>query len=326
MWFLLVLSAWTMGCREVEHLGQFQLASRDSDLARALLQRPLDRVQFKAAHNSIDRRESLIQQLEWDPREPFQSGCRGLELDLVQTRLPNDPEAEWKFIVRHGFFGGTSLAFEQCLLDLRRWSGKHENHDPIVVHLDIKSYMVLGDDALFPQKLDDILERCIGRDRVYAPGDLMSRGDAGPVMNLLAGARRGWPTLKALCGRFLFVISGDETNERVHRRKREYAGKEPPRRLAFVDIDQRLSGRRLGGELTRGDRVVVNLHFGCEGWRDLAVRAHRDCMLTRIWVANSRDAFHGALAAGVNVVSTDKVREHSWAAVGPVPYRLREGD
>jgi hypothetical protein len=289
-----------------------------------LLESELQNVQCKAAHNSVDREESLLEQLQWNPAAPHESGCRGIELDLVQGPISAAAEDPWTFKVQHGKWGLRSRAFGDCLSDLQQWAGMYPDHDLLIIHLDLKNYTLRGDDAAFPHKLDAILEEYFQAAQLFTPGDLFSHAGAAQDTPLANAAGKGWPTLGELRGRFLFVISGDETKDRVHRRKQSYAASRPRERRAFVDVDQRLPGDVVDQELELGERVILNLHFGTEGWEARAREAAAAGLLTRIWVANSAESLAAALAAGVNVVSTDKVRGHDWASVASTePFRLR---
>ena len=57
--------------------------------------------QFKAAHNSVDRAESVTQQLDTDPDKPHQGGCRGVEFDVVLDPASIKTDT-WRFGVQHG--------------------------------------------------------------------------------------------------------------------------------------------------------------------------------------------------------------------------------
>lgn len=260
-------------------------------------------VTFKASHNSYERDERpFTEQLSWTGRSPHQAGCRGVELDLRES--PNLPV----WAVDHDEY--TSRAdrqFSEFLHHLRRWSSMHPRHDVITVTLDLKA--AARDRRQFPRYLDAMIDECLGRDLLFTPAALI-----GDHESLVAGAMAtGWPTLHELRGRFILCLSGDEPT------KKSYSSSSR-QRLCFAD--QRLrQGDRLPSR-TSGDRVFFNFN-ATETWDWVAaVRAlaDRQGFVTRTYGLNSADLWQRAIAAGANIVATDKVRGHSWAHVGDEPF------
>lgn len=176
-------------------------------------------VSLKAAHNSYQRDEILVDQLAWSSAQPFQAGCRALELDISQSCSGNawsvghDPGYERNF-----------RQLSQFLNELSVWSRNNRMHDVITIHLDLKQVEVD-----FMQKLDNYI-----RDHlhigvvttVYRPGELM-----GQELTLPAGAENGWPTLDQLRGKFIFCVTGNGNA------KDWYARSDPRNRLCFADKD-----------------------------------------------------------------------------------------
>ncbi|MBI4606055.1 MAG: hypothetical protein HY721_29160 [Planctomycetes bacterium] len=283
-----------------------------------------DEVQLKAAHNSIDRKESLAAQLDWDPKAPHQGGCRGLELDLVQDPSRTGPGDEWVFGVQHGgALRPETPRLEKCLREIRAWADAHPRHDAITVHLDLKPEATLGDDADFVRKIDEILARELGKGSIFRPADLQR-----DAPTLLEGARRhGWPALRELRGRFILVFSGGDGDGPVARRRKAYLTSEPKERLAFVDLDQRAAGAGGADECDamnpyyqEGSRVFINIQLGRKEWQRLARGARGKGFVTREWKANDAASWLEARDAGVNILSTDHVRDASWASVGREPF------
>jgi hypothetical protein len=275
-----------------------------------------DQVQFKAAHNSIDREESLSAQLG--------EGCRGLELDLVQDPGRAGAAGGWVFGVQHGgAFRPETPRLDRCLAEIKAWADAHPRHDVITIHLDLKREATLGDDAVFAPEIDRVIAEGLGKDRIFAPA-LLQRD----APTLLDGARkRGWPLLDELRGKFILVFSGEDGDEAVARRRRAYAAAAPRERLAFVDIDQRAAGKGGADECdienphyAEGSRVFVNIQLGRKDWERLARGARGRGFVTREWKANDEEAWRRALEAGVNILSTDRIRGHAWSTVGPEPF------
>jgi len=193
-------------------------------------------VQFKAAHNSVDLAEPIPRQLDWDPAVPHDGGCRGVELDIVMDPSRTATGDDWVFGVQHGgAFKPSSPRLDECLRLVRGWSTAHPGHDPIAVHIDIKPEATLGDDAAFIEKIDALLDRELGADRLFSPRDL--RGKHGSL--LAAVEAQGWPEVESLREKFIVVFSGGDLDGPVGRRRRAYLEKGG---IAFVDLDQRAAG------------------------------------------------------------------------------------
>jgi len=299
-------------------------------LATSLDEVPYNQAQFKAAHNSIDRDESLYEQLEWKADEPFQGGCRGVELDIVADPDKLGANDEWRFAVQHGgAFDAESPSLRSCLKEIRKWSDEHPGQGVITIHVDLKDGACQGDPKLFPSKIDGIVAEELGKDRIFKPSELQR-----DAPNLLEGARQyGWPTLGELRGRFILCFSGEDSSKVVLEHKRVYATTDPPERLAFVDADMRnaySTGTDAGyienEYYNEGWRVFVNLQRGRPGWLLLGKRAHEvGGFVTRAWRCNTEESWQDALSAGVNIISTDRITGHNWARVGSDAYRqIRE--
>ena len=265
--------------------------------------RPFQDVQFKASHNSYERDERPVtEQLAWSSRQPHQAGCRGLELDLRQS-----PDL-WAWSIHHDEYQGRADGqFVEYLRHLRTWSTFNGRHDVITITLDLKDRA--SDRRQFPRYLDATIEEFLGRDRVFTPAELMGSG-----RSLVAGAMAsGWPSLEELRGRFVLVLSGDEPTKASYAR----SGRQ---RVCFAV-------RRVGEgdalpSLTSGDRVFFNLNAS-ESWDwDDRMRwfAQQPGFITRAYVANSVELWNRVLDADVNIATTDKVRNHTWAHVGDEPF------
>lgn len=265
-----------------------------------------DEVMFKASHNSYERDEKPIsEQLSWSARNPWQAGCRGLELDLHESPFL------WLWSVHHSgsYTGRTDMQLGEYLHHLRRWSMLHTGHDVVTVTLDLKSST--RDARQFPRYLDLLVDECLGRDLLFTPAGL--QGDAA---SLVDGARSGWPTLGQLRGRFVLCLSGDE------RTKRAYARSGTDRRC-FADMDVREGDPR--PDPTDGDRVFFNVDVTADwDWTGLLRElSGRPGFVCRAYVVNDASLWARVQSTGANIVTTDKVRNHHWAAVGDTPFVRR---
>ena len=297
-------------------------------------ERPVDRlrwneVAFKAAHNSIDCTETIPRQLDWDPAVPHDGGCRGVELDIVMDPSRTGPGDDWVFGVQHGgALKASSPRLDECLRLVRAWSAAHPGHDPIAVHIDIKREATLGDDAAFIEKIDVMLGRELGADRIFSPRDLRGRH-----ASLLAAVDAdGWPSIGNLRNRFIVVFSGGDLDGPVGRRRRAYLEKGG---IAFVDLDQRAAGASGGDECdirnpyyNEGSRVFLNVELGRKDWTRLAREGSKRGFMVRVWKANSAETWKLARDARIHIVSTDRITGSPWSTVGPgtlapLPRRVR---
>jgi len=266
-------------------------------------ERSYEQVSFKASHNSYERDEKpFTEQLSWSTKHPYQAGCRGLELDLRES-----PNLTVWAIDHDEYTGRADRQFSEYLHHLRRWSTTDPGHDVVTVTLDLKAQA--RDRRRFPRYLDMLIDECLGRDLVFTPADL-----AGDHPSLVAGvAATGWPTLDQLRGRFILCLSGDEPTKNSYSSGRHD-------RACFADRRFR-EGDQMPHR-TSGDRVFFNFN-STENWDwDANVRAFADRQgfVTRVYGCNSADLWQRAVAAGANIVATDKVRGHPWAHVGNEPF------
>ena len=281
-------------------------------------------VQFKGAHNSIDRDESISAQLDWDSKEPHQGGCRGIELDIVQDPKYTGRDETWVFGVQHGGpYTPATPGLVKCLREVRSWSESHPRHHVVTIHIDLKEEATLGEDKIFVQQIDEIFAGSLGKDRIFRPSEL--KRDAP---SLLAGVEKyGWPELKELRGRCILVFSGSDGEEAVQRRRRAYYTTDPRERFAFVDLDQRAAGAHGADECdikapyyNEGSRVFVNIELGRKDWTRLGREAHQRGFVTREWKANDEASWRAAREAGINILTTDRIRNYPWASVGARPF------
>jgi hypothetical protein len=261
-------------------------------------------VSMKAAHNSYQRDEVLVDQLAWSPAQPYQAGCRALELDISQSGSGN----LWSVGHKDGY-ERDYRQLSQFLNELSVWSRNNRMHDVITVHLDLKHVEVN-----FVQQLDDYI-----RDNlhvgiittVYRPGELMGHEPA-----LAMGAEKnGWPTLDQLRGKFIFCLSGNG------QAKDRYARTDPKNRLCFADKDISDTDRN---DPQSDVCVFFNYNLFSDNinkWGPVfsRVAGSRKAIL-RGYVLNGEGLWKAALDYGCHLLATDKIRNYHWAAVGLSPF------
>jgi hypothetical protein len=299
---------------ELAGVGQYQSKEEDrmdtQDVSLAF-------AQCKASHNSQARNETLAGQLDWDPQKPWQSGCRCLELDVMQS------ETSYAWSVQHdgAYDPRPEKQLQAYFCQVLDWASVHPGHEPIIVYLDLKN-APLGDDE-FPAAIDHVATS-VFRDRLYLPGALM-----GDAPDLVAGAQKhGWPTLSALRDRIIVAFTGSDQGE-VGRRRAYYAQTRPRDNVYFVDHRAGEGDPGAGDpeypSTEHGDRVLLNLHIytGRKPWQSYGrYFASQPGFLTRGYEANGEQLWNEALDSGLlNLIATNKIRNHEWAKVGETPYR-----
>ncbi len=282
---------------------------------------PYNKVQFKAAHNSIDREESLYEQLQTDTVADYQAGCRGVELDIVLDPASIDKGKAWRFAVQHGGeYTAESKHLRECLNEIKRWADDHSGHGIITIHIDLKGEACIGDPKEFTEQVDAIFKETLGEKNIFKPAELQRDAES-----LLAGARKyGWPKLNDLHDKFIICFSGTDSEPPVLKHKRTYSLTNPKERLAFTDVDMRngystgIDAGYLENEYyNEGWRVFINLQRGRPGWLLLGKRAYEEGgFVTRVWRLNTEESWKDGVKASINVLSTDMLRNNEWATVG----------
>lgn len=266
---------------------------------------------FKASHNSYERDEDLHQQLHWNTGQPWQSGCRGLELDIWRHSDASNGRSLGYFTVAHSTPGTRPLA--DYLGHLLSHHANHPGHDPVLVTLDIKSTQ--GSAAKFAGEIDRYLGEWFDAGLVYKPADLRVRSRLPELLQVVQ--RAGWPRIDELKGRFVFCLSGTEAW------KRNYAEHTGATSLCFADRD--VADDRPFDALAPGlpsNRVFLNMNvFSADYaiWKESTRALGQRGYIVRAYVLDSKALWTKALGAGVQVLSTNKVRGKTWAQVGTDP-------
>lgn len=276
---------------------------------------PYSHLSFKASHNSYQRDEALTAQLSWYPGDPSRCGCRGLELDVCFFPDNGCDDADASLVVMHDLVPLCGPTLASYLDQLRSWHEENPGHDVVFVTLDLKN--IDAPPEVFTELLDTYLRRCFDPACIFQPGRLIKDLSLDLYTNV---ATYGWPKLPELRGKFIFCLSGDEAQ------KAHYAQASPAERLCFADQDCSDDDAGLGPP-GGGARVVFNFNLYSDDvgrWMPVIGRFRDANMLVRGYVLNSDLLFFNALDAGVNVLATDKVSNHSWACVGSAPFYTRD--
>ncbi|WP_373549546.1 phosphatidylinositol-specific phospholipase C1-like protein [Haliscomenobacter sp.] len=177
-----------------------------------------------------------------DPEGGYYSNPAGLNIVRMagQTPAPFDAAGKLKqpgmkvFHVQDIDFRSSQLLFKDALQELVSWSLKNPDHTPVFITINTKDGKIpnlrdpLPFDAEALESLDDEIKKNVGADRLITP-DLVRRKHRtlqGAILN------DGWPTLKKVKGRFLFIL--DEGNTRSDL----YLGKFPGLKNAAMFVNK----------------------------------------------------------------------------------------
>lgn len=146
-------------------------------------------------------------------------------LDLVKTTEPFDPEGKMK---KPGYkmihitdidYQTWYYTLEECLKDLKKWSDRHPDHDPVFITLEPKDGKAnqFGTEPehytspLFDD-LDNELKKYLGKEKIITPDDI--RGTYKTLNE--AVVNKNWPKVKDVKGKFLFVMDNNGENRSLY--------------------------------------------------------------------------------------------------------------
>ena len=270
----------------------------------------LNHLQARGTHNSYHRDPGFPgrEAAGWDyshaklERQLEEQGVRQVELDVHYNWARDD------FEVYHAWFGddrSTCQLLRDCLAELRLWSDAHPDHPPLMVLIEPKDEgpprnagaPADGDPFTSPmyeaeyEKLDRVVLESFGGasgdgGRVLTPDDVTASG----LTLRKSIVEHGWPKLRDVRQKVLFVVDGEEHGREYSRGWSDLSG-----RAMFVqaEADQPVAafvsrdGARLPGEekCARMARLVA---------AGFMVRDYVDV-----------DGFEASKAAGAHFISSD---------------------
>ena len=141
----------------------------------------------------------------------------------------------------------------------------------------------------------------------YTPGELL-----GSAATLLDAASSGWPTARAIWGRFICCMSGGELD-----RTWTYVDCSLNERLCFVDrnVNETIeTGSTF--PLDQPNRLFYNFRYDRLVATKLLVEPEfRPALLFRAYEVNDDVSWAKACRLGVNLIATDQVYFTTWASV-----------
>jgi hypothetical protein len=296
--------------RRVEALRRMESSGAESErVARALPADGgvrLDAIQLVGTHNSYHLRSDPLRLFLIglaQPGEPaklryshaplseqFESGVRSIELD-VRNR-------GGRFIVSHVPLVDdrtTCPDFRSALEEIRLWSERTPGHVPIIVLLELKDDWTFLDPRLKPfdrpalDRVDNLIHD------VFPPGGLLTPDDVRAGAESLESAirTRGWPLLREVRGRVMFIL-----HENVEYRRLFIAGN--PTLAGRAMFTCAPPGNPDAGVLILNDPVTDGVLIRGLVGRGYLVRTRADADLVV-----DPDRCRAALESGAQVVSTD---------------------
>jgi hypothetical protein len=248
----------------------------------------------------------------------YRLGVRGLELDFAQ-----EPGGRWRWSVGHAdqYDPTLEVQLHVYLRALRKWSDDHPGHDPMIVYLEAKSLYQDG----WADAFEDYVGQSIPADRIYRPLDL--RGTHPDLQAAVRACR--WPTIAALRGRFVFVVSGDGAEARAVASRRDS--------LCFGDRALTDTPGRIA-DTNDPNRPIVNFpspelrHLAPGGlapvsetrWIEILSELARDSswLLPRVYYADEPRHVREALEYGAWIIATNEP-EKVLESLGGAPWRPR---
>jgi hypothetical protein len=263
-------------------------------------------------HISIEKQLDLgLRNLEYDvlhdPKGCYYSNPKGLAIVKSLGKIPLEYDAANKlaqpglkmFHIQDIDFRSHYLLFKEGLQALKKWSDLHPNHTPIFILINAKDDNNRNLRTPLPftkSALDsiDIEIRSVFNDSKLITPDLV-RGKFETLEEAIL--KKGWPELKAVRGRFLFVL--DENETKINRYLEGHSSLK--NRILFVNSKE--------GNPEAAFRVINDPIKNFDYIKDLVakgymVRTRADDGTTEARV-NDYSKFEKAKASGAQIISTD---------------------
>lgn len=264
------------------------------------------------SHVSLEKQLDLgLRNLEldvfYDPIGGYYSNPNGLEIIKKIGKEPEAFDEEQKlkkpglkmFHIQDIDFRSHYLLFKDALVALKEWSDKNPNHAPIFILMNTKDQVIenLRKPLPFTAKALDSID--IEINSVFSKNQLITpdlvRGKYKTLEESIL--KKGWPKLKELKGRFLFVL--DEKEDKINRYLENHVSLK--NRVLFVNSKE--------GKPESGFRIVNDPIKDFNYIKELVgkgyivrTRADSDTNEARL---NDYARFEMAKESGAQVISTD---------------------
>jgi calcium-dependent phosphoinositide phospholipase C len=274
-------------------------------------------------------------------KDQLDDGARAIEIDVAydpKGGLYDDPAGaamtgetlsdDFKdTMARPGFkvlhiqdidFHAVCLTLVACLTELRDWSHAHPDHVPILVTMNAKDDSIPMPNSVTPLKFDPEAFAALDAEvrSVFSPSEILTPDDVRGGAPTLRDAvlTKGWPTLGAARGKFLFAL--DEDGQKITDYIGDHTSLEG--RVFFVNNgeDAPSSAYLTLNETSDIPRITADVQKGYI----VRTRADADTVEARSNDTSRRDK---ALASGAQYVSTDYMRADT--RFGPYIARMPDG-
>ena len=247
-------------------------------------------VRQTSSHNTFQRFEGIFDQVVY-------WRIRSLEIDLHRGKPLRDAlKKDWYVYHLPIIDPDTTVdrlsGFLQICCGIQRAIPRHE---VITVFLDIKEpFHKTASASHSAAALDKLLVDALGIDHIYRPGDLLARErGAGSLQEAVAAG--GWPTLKALRGKFLFVFTGGKDHLTTYAN----AGTANSR-VAFLSTSVSNSGH------VPGEEQIVFYNMNGKNVR-FAKSVREAGLVSRAYYVNGRERWRSAIDHDCHHIATDHV-------------------
>ena len=253
---------------------------------------PYNKIRQKSAHNAFQRREGLYDQVVY-------WRIRSLEIDIHKGKMGRDGvRGDW-YVYHHSLDPDTTVDRLSGFLRICYGIGRAiPRHEVITVFLDAKdAFHTTPSAGHSAAALDRLLVEHLGEDRVFTPGDLLARSSGSASLQEAVG-QSGWPTLKELRGKILFVLTGDAEKLET------YAdGNSAAKRMAFLSA--RVSKPE---EAPSDEHHIVFYNLNAKHIK-VAKTIYEKGFVSRAYYVNSKPQWNSALSHLCHHIATDKVNE-----------------
>ena len=252
-----------------------------------------DAVRQKSVHNCFQRHEGVLDQfIYWR--------VRSFEVDIHGGRpFAPDLHGDW-YVFHERWDAFTSVeTLSGFLRLLRAMRATVPEHEVVTVFLDVKDAFDARDTAPHsPAALDALLLEHLGAS-IFRPAEL--HGNARSLQEAVSG---GWPLLRELRGRFLFVLTGKGAHMDA------YAADDATARSRVAFVSRKVERP----SQIPGPSHVLFYNMD-RGHVPLAADVQARGLVSRAYYIDSREAWRTARAARCHHIATDKVNsaEDPWS-------------
>jgi len=238
-----------------------------------------NQIQQKASHNSYQRREPILTQLK-----DFKIRC--LEFDIHSR--PSAPAGDWW--VYHNKKGDATVCsrLSECFAAVAQFHQAEPEHEVLTIFFDVDG---LGAPGHKKSDFYEEIEKIFPNPSILKPGDLMAAcPGAKNLQESVTQPGCGWPRLKDLKGKFIFVISGGKSSFAI----------------PSYDLDAELVF--LVSESGRPEKIHSapdRVFFNMPGPDPFARTSREAGFVSRCYWLDSREKYEKAMGLGANLLATD---------------------